>query len=288
MLYHTWICILFICPIFVNVIEGDNYYLGGTVTYKAEKSSGSLTLISINQTYLFNHSEVYCNQTMIVQQSPTLVIDSLLNPKENCSRHCARFEQLRSTANTSICTDYSSTLGLTVGQRSNVIGMTDVSYFRPVLSIGSWRRLSLPLDLTGNAFWHVICSITLRMRSNGQYNSPPVTNMLSPIRIPFNQTYSIRIPAVDADNDQIRCRFANDKDECGDVCYPASLPNGTQLSSNCILQITGENINDWYGVTIIVRKLSLIEIAFFIVHFRWKIIFMRNLLIHSVAFRFNF
>lgn len=38
-------------------------------------------------------------------------------------------------------------------------------------------------------------------------------------------------------------------DECGGICYPDSLPNGTTLS-NCVLNFTGYKANTWYGVAI--------------------------------------
>jgi hypothetical protein len=38
-------------------------------------------------------------------------------------------------------------------------------------------------------------------------------------------------------------------DECGGICYPSSLPNGTTLS-NCTLNFTGLVAGAWYGVAI--------------------------------------
>ena len=270
MLHNACLDIVFICSILVNLIEGDNYYLGGTLTYRAWNSSRSVTWILINQTYLFNSSEVYCDQTMIDQRTPPLMINSLLNPSSNRSRYRDQFERLKSASNTLTCIDYSSELGITVGQQSNTISMTDVLHFPVVLSSGSWRQLSLPMHLDGDAFWHVISSITLRMRSNGRYNNPPVTKISSPIRVPVNILHVIHIPVADADRDQIRCRFANDRDECSDVCYPTSLPNNTELFPNCQLQITGENIGDWYGVTIMVRNFSFYDLSISLLFFLLK------------------
>ena len=45
-------------------------------------------------------------------------------------------------------------------------------------------------------------------------------------------------------------------DECGDICYPGSLPNGTELSPNCTLTFTGTKANTWYGVSLQVTKSS--------------------------------
>jgi hypothetical protein len=38
-------------------------------------------------------------------------------------------------------------------------------------------------------------------------------------------------------------------DECGDICYPSSVPNGTTLS-NCTLTFTGLKSGTWYAVAI--------------------------------------
>jgi hypothetical protein len=38
-------------------------------------------------------------------------------------------------------------------------------------------------------------------------------------------------------------------DECGGICYPSSVPNGTSLS-NCTLSFDGLVPNTWYAVAI--------------------------------------
>jgi hypothetical protein len=38
-------------------------------------------------------------------------------------------------------------------------------------------------------------------------------------------------------------------DECGDICYPGSMPNGTTLS-NCTLSFTGMRAGTWYAAAI--------------------------------------
>ncbi|CAF3195014.1 unnamed protein product [Rotaria sp. Silwood2] len=39
-------------------------------------------------------------------------------------------------------------------------------------------------------------------------------------------------------------------DECGGICYPSSVPNGTTLSSNCTLTFTGLIPNTWYAISL--------------------------------------
>lgn len=240
----TRLCILLFYGICIHWVEG-NYFFGSTLTYNVTKGPGSETTVSITQTYLFNSSEVQCDNSMVIFKNPFNEL--------NCTRHCNRSEDIKPLSNSSVCVNSSAALGMTIGERSNIIRMADFSGFRIVVSSGSWQRLSLPMALMGHVFWNVIGSIALRMRSNGQYNNPPLTELIFPIRVPVNVSSTIYIPATDPDNDQIRCRFAIDIDDCGDVCHSRSLPNDTQLSPNCTLVIVGENVDDWYGVTILVR-----------------------------------
>lgn len=69
---------------------------------------------------------------------------------------------------------------------------------------------------------------------------------MSPYGIPYNIPTQIVIPTMDIDNDDVRCRWSNSTEECGDVCFPRTIPPTATISSDCILTITGVNINDWY------------------------------------------
>ena len=51
-------------------------------------------------------------------------------------------------------------------------------------------------------------------------------------------------------------------DECGGICYPDSLPNGTTLS-NCTITFTGLKAGTWYAVAVQVSKLSFINHSLF-------------------------
>jgi hypothetical protein len=105
------------------------------------------------------------------------------------------------------------------------------------------------------------------LHPDGTVNSPPVAVIISPIYIPVGIQQTIFIPTIDANNDHVQCRFANDANECADVCPPASLPNGTIILSNCTLFITSANVGDWYAVAIMVRKtiISYLNLEFIII-----------------------
>jgi hypothetical protein len=51
-------------------------------------------------------------------------------------------------------------------------------------------------------------------------------------------------------------------DECGGICYPGSVPNGTSLA-NCTITFTGLRAGTWYAVAVQVSKLLFFYIKFF-------------------------
>ena len=113
---------------------------------------------------------------------------------------------------------------------------------------GTYRPLTLANGRNDTkAQWNITASIDIRARSdNGLINTPPLANLMSPYGIPYNVQTQIVIRTIDIDNDHVRCRWSNSSLECGDVCYPHSIPASTTLSSDCVLTITGLRINDWY------------------------------------------
>ena len=77
-----------------------------------------------------------------------------------------------------------------------------------------------------------------------------MANVLSPYGVPYNISTQIIIPTMDADGDDVRCRWGNSSLECGDVCFPRTIPASTSLSSDCILTITGLSLTGWYCASI--------------------------------------
>jgi len=187
---------------------------------------------------------------MIVQQLTVCNISITLQ----CFKYDGQSGMNQIIESNSHCIDYSMSLNMTVVQSSTVINVEDVSRCLLTHESGNWRELSLPTGIGTSGDWSLLCLMDLQLRLNGKYNTPPVATMISPIFIPEGIRQTIIIPTIDADNDQVRCRFANGSDECASVCYPNSLPNGTTISSDCILSITGSNVSDWYAVAIVVRK----------------------------------
>ncbi|CAF1453010.1 unnamed protein product [Adineta steineri] len=183
---------------------------------------------------------------MISQQSPSVSIRIQLQ----CYKHFNQSSWSQSIISESQCIDYSISFDMTVIQSSTVIDVQNASYCVVIYASGQWRSLSLPNGIGISGGWSLLCSIDLELRSNNKYNTPPVAIMISPRFIPVGISQTIIVPTMDADNDQVRCRFASTTAECASVCPPNSLPIGTIMFSNCTLLITGSNVADWYAVAI--------------------------------------
>ncbi|CAF3938642.1 unnamed protein product [Rotaria sordida] len=251
-MYLIYILQLFL--LFGSTIEAT-HFRGGTITWKPISNSitaGSTVSIVITQTYSWTGSVITCNNSMIADQSPPINIGTKAGAGVNltCSANCSTSDGYvgNEVPITGYCTDFSTALDLTVSQRSDIVNLTSGAYFVATFATsGGWQTLAL-----GNsAGWSLSSLIDIRPRSdNGLINTPPVATCISYLSIPVNVQQTIQIPVLDADNDYIRCRFANGTSECAYACPPGSLPTGTTLSTSCILTITGITAGDYYLVAV--------------------------------------
>lgn len=194
-----------------------------------------------------------CTSTMIATNQFVPNYLGLALDKLNCISNC-----LTSAGGyTSIdviprCTDASISVGVSVGQRSDVVYLLPGSNFSIAYQNYAW----LPLATALVANWSISTWINLAVRpDNGRYNNAPVSTLISPINIVRNQATVIQIPVGDTDGDDLRCRWSRASsgvDECGQVCPPGSLPIGTVLFPNCTMIITGQSILDWFAITVMV------------------------------------
>jgi len=252
MILHSLLILILISVNYVN----STHFQGGSITYKVVNVSGSNVTIVLTQTYIYDYASISCTDSMIANQSPKLSFPSPYSESSkyvDCIQYCNQSGGYVAPSVVSYCTDYSVAFSITVGQRSDTLQIKNGSYFRIAFQSSAWRALTLPADSISSKSWSISCLINLQMRSNGQYNTPPIATIISPINIPVGIQQAIYIPTIDGDNDQVRCRFSNGTNECYNTCPPGSLPNGTILLSNCTLLITGKNVNDWYAVTIQVK-----------------------------------
>lgn len=231
------------------------HFRGGTITWKPMTNNittGNPVSIMITQVYSWTRSQIGCNSSMIATQWPMINLNSkagtgaYLMCNDSCSTSGGYIGN--EVPITGYCSDYSDALDLTVSQRSDIVNLTTDANFTATFSTsGGWQILALGSSVG----WSLSCVINLHARSdNGLINTPPVATCISYISVPVNVLQTIQIPVLDADNDVIRCRFANGSRECLDACPPGSLPSGTSLTSSCTLTITGPIAGAYYLVAI--------------------------------------
>jgi len=255
----NWMFTLLILLTIVFAVHGSHFD-GGSIFYQVVGTNGSKLIVQITQTYTYVYPTIYCNNTYIANQW-NLVLTSYADATAtlNCTANCSTDGGYTPVPVASKCTDYSVGMAITVGQRTDDVLLNNGSYFTVSYQGSSFRTLSLPGSGGSGLGWSISTVIDLQMRPDGTYNTPPKATMISPIYIPVGVQQTISIPTIDANNDNVRCRFANGTNECGSVCPPSSLPTGTSISSDCQLTITGAKAGDWYAVAIQVIHIHFIN-----------------------------
>lgn len=223
-----------------------SHFLGGTITWRIESVStnGSFVAIRLSQTYSYVYTSALCTSINIATNQLLAGSSGSLTCSPSCPSGFSVSAQV-------YCTDGSVASNIGVGKRSDVIWLPLNTSFSAMYVGGSWGFLS-----TGGSGWSISTYINVIRRSDtGLFNTPPVSNVVSPIIIPLKQTRSIVIPVSDADGDHLRCRWASSSgsvNECSSVCPPTSLPNGTILHSNCTLEIPAANATGVYAIALMV------------------------------------
>ncbi|CAF1374028.1 unnamed protein product, partial [Didymodactylos carnosus] len=245
---NLWINCLFL--ILCSLLNSNNgsHFEGGTITYKVVNYTSSTVSIILTQSYTYILSIVFCNNTYISSQTQ---LNFGIYPDQtstiNCTANCSTSGGFSSIPVRSYCTDYSSALGITTGQRSDLVTLSNNSYFFVSYIGASYRNLTLYSTLYPYPYdfvWYITCLINLRPRPDGRLNTPPAATIISPMYIPVGIQQYIDLPTIDVDNDNVRCRFSSGISECGSVCAPSSLPNNTQILNNCTLIITGAKVGN--------------------------------------------
>lgn len=233
-----------------------NHFNGGTITWRPLNASatGTPVAIIITQTYSWSYSLMTCTSSMIASNQLVPNYSTLSTSKLLCINNCVNGSIGYSNVTViPYCTSISPALGVTIGQRSDIVYLASGDDFSVAYQDGNWRSLAS----SSAAPWSLSTHINIQPRSdNGLYNNAPVSTIMSPIYIPLNETKVIHIPVSDADGDVLRCRWAtssNGVDECGGICPPGSLPSGTVLYPNCTVVITGQIVGSWYVIPIMVN-----------------------------------
>jgi len=254
---------LFVCSC-LPIVYGV-HFLGGTITWRPVNNSltGPTIPIIITQIYHWTYYRVNCTYNMSVNHD-LIIFEPLYGFLETqllvCVANCPAGyvpPLIRP-----YCMNASVELNTVFGERSDIISLTVGDDFTVAFGSSAWRALKH----AGSASWLLTSNIKLLPRSdNGLFNSAPEAELRSPIYIYWNQSMEIHIPVTDRDGDVFRCRWARSNlgiDECGGACPPTSLPQNTTIYPNCTIVITGEDLDDWHAVTIVVRIICHIFFKF--------------------------
>lgn len=242
----------------VRIVVDGGHFLGGTITYRPlnVSATGSPIAILITQTYSWLYSNAPCTNTLISNSSLIPVNPSLNGEKLKCIESCgAGATGYTNVSVWPVCTDASVPIGTTGSQRTDIVYLDSGDDFSAAFMGGHWRSLAT----VASGDWSLAAHFKIQPRSdNGLYNNAPITTVISPVYVPFNQTMAIHLPVTDADGDVVRCRWANKSngiDECSSVCPPSSSPPNTKLFPNCTIITTGKNLSDWYAIAVMASSL---------------------------------
>ncbi|CAF1242503.1 unnamed protein product [Adineta steineri] len=211
------------------------------------------------QSYQWTLSSAPCNQAIILNQSPLLENGYGYLSCVTTSSSCGGYTPLNIGE---YCTDFSTLLGSSSGQISAIESIAVGSQFCVAFQSGNWIGIQVSGTYTIGALWSIGTCVNLTVRSNGVINTPPVVTIISPIRVPVNSVIRIPIPTIDADNDFIRCRFANKTstfDECGGVCQTVS--SATLDHDDCVLTFnsTGTKVGEYYAMALMIEDFATLS-----------------------------
>ncbi|CAF0842936.1 unnamed protein product [Didymodactylos carnosus] len=242
-----------------------SHFNGGTITWHPTdfNDTSNPINITITQTYSWTFGKVNCTNAMITNHSninygtySTIPTDTLtcISPCNTGSSGNAR--GYTSTHIIPQCTDTNPIMGTTISQRTDTkLLYVNDNFTVAYQSASPYAWLPLAGSTTASAQWSIASNIDLYLRPDGYYNSAPLATMMSPLNIPKNIQQIINIPVSDANDDDLRCRWASGSTECGDACPSASLiPANTVLYSNCTLMITGTLADAYYAIPVVVMK----------------------------------
>ncbi|CAF1134511.1 unnamed protein product [Didymodactylos carnosus] len=218
-----------------------SHFRGGIITWSIVNSTNATVTINIYQTYSWKKSAVPCDNTIIASQ--TLIGSGLLS----CISSCSTSSGFASLTAATYCTDFSGVGDVSSGKRSDSVTLAIGSYFYAAFSGSAW------FAGVGGGSWSITTYINVQLRPDGHINHPPTVAALSVMNIPLNVTRNIALSVWDADNDFLRCRWANSSpvDECASVC--SEVPNSTLFADTCTLQFIGLIPSTYYVVALMLE-----------------------------------
>ena len=256
---YTVISYLFLFSRFFFNIDAAHFN-GGSIRWipvNPYDNSSSIT-ITVIQSYWWVYPTVSCNSYVPLSTAPSSYSSYNLNCIANCSTD-GGYSSSNKINYITDCVSISQPLGMIMSERAVNLTLTDGAYFYLAFQSSAWRTLNYPLSTALS--WSIPVLINLQRHSNGHINTPPTARVASPQFVIVNTPVQIPIVIEDInEGDDVRCRWSQKPtavpvDECGGVCFPASMPSGTTLS-NCTLFFQGFTVGVWYAAAMQVQYLT--------------------------------
>jgi hypothetical protein len=116
--------------VFTITIANSTHFQGGTITYKILGTYGTTASIMITQTYIYRWPLVYCDNALILSQSaPNISTFASSFTNLSCVANCSTSGGYQAVPILTYCTDYSSTMDISVTERNDVLNLTIGAYF---------------------------------------------------------------------------------------------------------------------------------------------------------------
>ncbi|CAF4990732.1 unnamed protein product [Rotaria sp. Silwood1] len=244
---------LILAILYCVVLIHGKHFNGGTIHWEPidPYANSSTVSISITQTYSWAYPTISCATNVPISTTGR----SSANTNLTCIADCST-DGGYSTKPINILTDCistSSSLGMMTSERSTNITLSAGAHFYLSYMGSAWIPIDDPSQ--SGLQWSITTFIDIRLRDDGFINTPPVASFVSPQYTVYtcsplsHTTISTTIETSGTIASTLSYGTRQAIDECGGICYPNGLPNGTTLS-NCTLSFTGLVPNTWYAVAI--------------------------------------
>ncbi|KAL9963573.1 hypothetical protein ACROYT_G027096 [Oculina patagonica] len=198
-------------------------------------------------------SNTFCNQSTI-NSGQLIGIDDDLECRDRC---------FGSVGNLLFrCTDFSTTEDWITGTNSFQYTFPVIvpdylpPYFQVSYQGGDW----ISLVYNSYASWELRMYVNLTVRNDtGRLNTSPVTTMTPIVRLKWGCNHTINIPVTDADNDEVRCRWASGSSvssECGGICGSYGLPNATMYQRECKITYSATDYTGYYAAAAMIEDFA--------------------------------
>ncbi|XP_069118070.1 uncharacterized protein [Argopecten irradians] len=225
----------------IHINVDASHFRGGTISWQPT-GNGYEVEFKFRMGWTYNHGPG-CNETKIGQlvtgMSSTYWMCDKCTPKDISSLNY-------------ICTGASRSENWEQGERTFRYTFPGPGPYTISFTGNAW----MTLDYGSASSWNISTTVDLRIRNDtNRPNQSPITASKPIYRMQSDCSHSLKIPMIDADGDDVRCRWSVG-DECDSVCRV--LPDATIDQDTCTIHFDTDTSKrytqtGWYAVAITVE-----------------------------------